>query len=297
MLNKSLIVLLIVAVSASIYSCVGTNTVNYDTDLSVVTESGLTVVSSIADDASTGELGVSSIENDLIQVNEFTCANGWSTCSNGVKTRTTTCNNPAVGYTKDIALSFFNSNGTVDTTCSGVATVGNYVVKSGEETLVIPINGDYTSTSGAQDNYSGVSIGGGAELSKRADGSILMHINGITKIHTDRDGVIQWTNSVHSDPASPLVLNQLARNGRKISSGTIIVDHNESDFTAAITFNDVTYTTTCCYPVGGTITVTLSGSRTGTGTLTFSSLCEQSYYSGDISGETLMMISCSSSVY
>lgn len=309
MFKRLLITFLSAVVSVSMVSCVGNSSVNYDIDLSSVTEVGVTVVSSIADDASTGDVGVSSVdvasfedEIGTVGVDEFTCEDGWSSCVHGVRTRVTDCVNPAVNYTKDVSLSFFGPTGAVDTSCTGLGTTGNYVTKSGTEKLIIPINGDYTSTSDAQNNYNNVSIGGGAEITKRADGSVLITINGINKNHTDRNDALVWTHSVHTDPSSPLVLNQLARNGRSISSGTVIVDHNESKFTATLVFNNVTYTTStsstgnCCYPVSGTLSVTLSGSRTGTGTLTFSQTCGTATYSGDISGETLMMISCTSSI-
>jgi hypothetical protein len=263
-------------------------------------------VSSIADDASTASagttsVGVTSFDDATVEADEFNCANGWSSCSNGVKTRVTNCTNPAVGYVKSIELSFFDPNGTVDASCVGLGTLNDFVVKAGTEELIIPINGDYTTTSDTANNYNGTPIGGGAVISKNPSGSVLIAINGFTKSYTDRDGNPVWTHSVHTDPNSPLVLNHLARNGRTISSGTVIVDHNESKFTAAMVFNNVTYTTTdssttnCCYPVSGTLTVTLSGSKTGTGTLTFSETCGTATYSGDISGESLMMISCISS--
>jgi hypothetical protein len=175
-------------------------------------------------------------------------------------------------------------------------------MKSGIEKLVIPINGDYTTTSDTANNYSGVPIGGGALVVGGSSGSVLISIKGFTKSYTDGDGNLIWTHSIHSAYDNPLVLNHLARNGRIISSGAIIVDHNESAFTATLVFNNVTYTTTdasttnCCYPVAGTLTVTLTGSRTGTGTLTFSETCGTATYSGNISSETLMMISCTSSV-
>lgn len=308
MFKKLLIASLTVAsFSVGILSCIGNNSANTDGDLSSVTEAGVVAVSSIADDASSGSIGISSVGVNSIQdldltADEFSCVNGWSSCSNGIKTRATNCSNPAVTYSKDVELSFFDTTGAIDAACVGLAASGNYVVKSGTEKLVIPINGDYTTTSDMANNYSGVPIGGGAQVTKNSSGAAVITVNGFTKSYTDRDGNLVWTHSIHTDPVNPLVLNHLARNGRTIYSGTVIVDHNDSSFTATMTFNNVTYTTTdasttnCCYPVSGTLTVALTGSRTGTGTLTFSETCGTATYSGDISSETLMMITCTSSV-
>jgi len=251
-------------------------------------ESGVTTIDSIADDAATGDIGISSLEeNYSVKVDEFTCDSSWKSCVNGEKTRSATCSNTAISYTKDVSLDFFAAGGAVDTSCDGLGTAGNYVVKTGTETLIIPINGNYITAS---------DTGGGADITKNTDGTISVVINGVTKTHVRTDNQVAWTHSIHTDPAAPLILNQLARNGRKISSGTIIVENETYGFTATLKFTDVTYTTGCCYPTGGTIAVSITGTTTETDTLTFSGTCDSSALSGPSDG-TLVMITCTSSIY
>ncbi|MEI6080321.1 MAG: hypothetical protein WCQ53_06780, partial [bacterium] len=114
-------------------------------------------------------------------------------------------------------------------------------------------------------------------------------------IHSDRDNVPLWSQTIYTDPSAPLVLNQLTRDNRKIISGTIIVDHNTAMFTTTMTFSNVTYTNGCCYPTGGTVTISVTGSRTEKDTLTFSSTCDNGILTGNVSG-TILMTTCSSSI-
>ena len=301
--NKSFLLALIIS---SLAGCGLANSID-TTNLSDNVETGITVSSAVADDAASAGIGVTSLsidetsDNGTAGINEFTCTGNWTGCSSsGVKTRSVDCSNASTGieYTKNLTVSFYKSDGSVDNTCIGLATAGNYVVRTGTDTLTFPSNGTYTSTSTAANNYSGVSIGGGSQLSKNTDGTYSMAITGMSRSLVNAAGKDVWNHSIHTLSADPLVLNQFRRNGRKISKGTVIVDHNIAKFTASMAFSDVTYTNDCCYPISGTITTTLTGSRTGTVTLTFSSTtCGQVFMSSSKEASaTITMKSCVSSV-
>ena len=316
MSKKNILMLSIIVSIVGTASCSNNSINNPDPNLTQSIEAAVTVVSSLADDAATGQVGVSSlnnefyeaenstaddntVDNNTVNINEFACTNAWSGCSSvGVKSRSTSCTDAVVTYlkyTKDISMSFFNANGSVDAACVGLATTNNYVKKTGTETLAIPIDGYYNSTSAFVSNYNGTSIGGGSRIIKNADATLSVIIDGVTKIHSDRNNIPLWSQTVRTDPSAPLVLNQLNRNGRNILSGTIIVDHNTANFTTTMVFSNVTYTSGCCYPTGGTVTITVTGSRTETDTLAFSSTCDNGVLSGNVSG-TVLLTTCSSSI-
>ncbi len=307
MSKKNILMLSIIVGIVGTASCSNNSINNPDPNLTQSIEAGVTTISSLLDDAATGRAGVSSAINEAdevesnaieVSVNEFTCTNDWSTCSAGIRTRSADCTDAVVKYlkyTKNVNLNYFNSNGTVDVACGGLATTSNYVSKTGTETLAIPIDGYYDSTSTFMDNYNGVSVGGGSRIIKNADATLSVIIDGVTKIHSDRDNVPLWSQTIYTDPSAPLVLNQLTRDNRKIISGTIIVDHNTAMFTTTMTFSNVTYTNGCCYPTGGTVTISVTGSRTEKDTLTFSSTCDNGILTGNVSG-TILMTTCSSSI-
>ncbi len=62
--------------------------------------------------------------------------------------------------------------------------------------------------------------------------------------------------------------------GDRVISGSLTVYHQLIQYTAANTFNNVTWgSSSCCYPTSGNISATLTGNVTGTATLAFSSTC------------------------
>ncbi len=61
---------------------------------------------------------------------------------------------------------------------------------------------------------------------------------------------------------------------RQITSGTIVVQHNLARFTATTNVvSALTHTSGCCFPTGGSLQTTYTGSKTGTETITFQSTC------------------------
>jgi hypothetical protein len=78
-----------------------------------------------------------------------------------------------------------------------------------------------------------------------------------------------WDHSVSTPGGSPLTIS--ISGNTKTVNGKVSVQHNLAKYTGTLTFNAVTYDKAvgCCHPTGGSVTATLSGSKSGTETLTF----------------------------
>jgi hypothetical protein len=126
--------------------------------------------------------------------------------------------------------------------------------------------GNLLTTSAFRTNYLGQNIGGGIEVEKTGTGYEL-DILGQSKVLTSKRNSTVF--DVSAETPVKLVMNKLIRSGRIVSSGTLNIYHNKAGFTAAHTFNNLEWNSTCCYPVSGSLDVSLSGSRTESGTVTF----------------------------
>jgi hypothetical protein len=85
------------------------------------------------------------------------------------------------------------------------------------------------------------------------------------RIQTEAD------HTVSTEKDKPLSV--AVSNGTRVVNGVVSVQNNLDKYTGTAEFKDVTYDADsgCCLPQSGTLTVTMSGSRSGTETLTFSS--------------------------
>ncbi|OFZ52962.1 MAG: hypothetical protein A2428_08425 [Bdellovibrionales bacterium RIFOXYC1_FULL_54_43] len=88
--------------------------------------------------------------------------------------------------------------------------------------------------------------------------------NGNTdRVETEAD------HTLSTVPDNPLDVR--LNNGVRTVNGTVKVQHNVEKYTGTAVFENVVYSSAdCCLPQSGTITTTLSGSRSGTETLSFS---------------------------
>jgi hypothetical protein len=183
-------------------------------------------------------------------------------CNAGVRTSNyTDCS--GVNSTRDF-------NGSVTLTyrqaaCT-MASNGDTVTRTYNVAITGPRGGVITNSSDAHTNYLGASISGGGRLTKSAAGFDL-DIMGKNKIFT-RNSRTLFDVSVHT--SSPVnVLGSLSRASRTLDGGAIVVDHNLAKFTATFIPSNLQYSASCCHPVSGSMSVTYSGSKTGTGTVTF----------------------------
>lgn len=228
-------------------------------------ESALNSVSGASDDAS-NESVIASVKNKW-NISELLFPSAWAaSCSRslqnsggGLCVRNVNCEVGPYNWSGSVQLDFANGS-----TCS-FSGVGDYFVREVEFTRSGP-RGSLFTTSNSRTNYEGNSISGGIRIEKTL-GGFEMDILGQSKVLTsNRIGTVFDVSVV---TPVPLEMNQLARNGRRISSGTLDIYHNRAQFKASHTFNNVEWSANCCYPTSGSISVTLSGSRTASGTVTF----------------------------
>lgn len=150
---------------------------------------------------------------------------------------------------------------------------------------------DTTTASG----YSSPVSGGAQVVFSGGNGSRTITISGIhyvaTKGYTDKNGAAQtatlWDHSVST--TAPLTYTQ----STKTMTGTVQVQHNLAKYTASAAFSVTFDHSTCgCYPKSGTITTTLTGSKTGTETLTFTDCGTGTLTGSDGSASTITMSHC-----
>lgn len=82
--------------------------------------------------------------------------------------------------------------------------------------------------------------------------------------------------------------------GTRTITGTTTIKHNRATYTAAHTFNSVTWgSSTCCYPTSGSISSVFTGSVTGSTTMTFTTSCgSATFVDTDASSSTVTLTKC-----
>lgn len=74
---------------------------------------------------------------------------------------------------------------------------------------------------------------------------------------------------------------------RTIASGTIRVQHVLANFNVDTTFSSAVWNISTCQPISGSATVTVSGSRTGSGSMSFNNGTVTFNYEGNSGTLTL----------
>lgn len=121
-----------------------------------------------------------------------------------------------------------------------------------------------TTDSNTHTNYLSESVGGGVVTTFGVSDRTIQ-ISGLHRTRTLADGTAGFDHSVRTTQA--LVASGTKAGGtRKIASGAVQVDHNTLKYSATTSFVNVTWSSTCCYPTAGTLTLSLSGSLSGTAT-------------------------------
>lgn len=124
-----------------------------------------------------------------------------------------------------------------------------------------------TTDSNTHVNYLSESVGGGVVTTFGVSNRTIQ-ISGLHRARTLADGSAGFDHSVRTTEAL-LVSGTKAGGTRKIASGAVRVDHNKLNYSATTSFSNVTWSSTCCYPTGGTLTLLLSGSLSGAATANF----------------------------
>jgi hypothetical protein len=156
-------------------------------------------------------------------------------------------------------------------------TVGDGTERTAADGVVLKID---TSTASGYDSTIAPSPSGGTHVTKSATGRSI-EILGIHYVaeKSATDSTKLWDHTVSS--ASPVDV-KIETDGTRLVSGTVIVQHNLAKFTAKAELADVAFDALkCgCLPISGSVTTTLTGSRTGTETLDITA-CGQGTYTDD----------------
>lgn len=204
----------------------------------------------------------------------------WGGCSIGTATMTG-------GWTETWSAGFC-ANGA----SPGALTNGTSVTRtSASDVLTFASGAKITTSTTAHSAYDGTSIPGTGVTVSNAGGTRTIVINGIHKIMTGPLGR-SWFD--HSITSTGLTVTGTRAGGNRVVSGTSTLFHNLAQYKAAHTFNNVTWgSSSCCYPTSGSISSTLSGSRTGSISLAFSTTCGQATFTdADSSASTVTLTQC-----
>jgi hypothetical protein len=189
---------------------------------------------------------------------------GLSSCTNGVRAvEYVNCTIPSTNQTLngDVTLTYSDSG------CS-MSSNGNTVTRSYNYTRTTSWGAVITTTSTSQSDYNGDNYGGGGVLTKTISG-FNMVLNGKHKHRTTSGGRSAFDLSLKT--SSAISVSALDRSTRVIDGGSLLIANNNKEYTIAMSPNSLTYTSNCCYPTGGSIDVTISGSVNATGSVAFNS--------------------------
>lgn len=235
-------------------------------------EAGITSVSGIADDQNGSTFAMQTKINDRYEflasaffpkAYALGCSRAVTqACSSGVRTITyADC---------EMGARVFSLSGSVTLTyssnsCAMIST-GDSVTRTYDYTISGPHGGSLTMSSANHFDYRGNTIGGGGKLTRTSSGYDL-DILGKHKV-LKKNGSSLADITVRT--IQPLeVTGGLARAGRQVNNGILEVNHNLSKFTARYTASNLVWSAQCCHPTSGTMSVTYTGSLTGSATVTF----------------------------
>ncbi|MEQ1877022.1 MAG: hypothetical protein ABL958_10280 [Bdellovibrionia bacterium] len=222
-------------------------------------EGTINALSSISDDAS--DASVSSFSTASASAASSFCQRPASQAcvasgANGVRAISYSgCVIPysVITATGDAALTF-NSN-----TCS-LANTGDQV----NRTYDVTFEGYYGATlrvsSESHQNYEGNTLGGGGLLTKTATGWEIS-VLGQHRVFKTRRGREVGNVSIRTVQPS-IVTGTLTKVNRTVNSGQLEVAHNIAKVTATYTPSNLHWEASCCYPISGSLNVTLRGNDT-----------------------------------
>lgn len=248
-----------------------------DSDLSVdpveaSVESGISMISGMADDQAGSAYAFNS-KNTPTSIWEVilgekayaaTCSRAfYASCNSGLKSAS--FNQCEIMGTA--ATLYGNVNLTYsDSSCSLISN-GNSVTRTYNIEINGPRGGKISHSSDNRTDYRSTSYGGGGRLTKTVSGwgaDILGRNSVLTfRGRTIFDVSVRTLNQVS-------ISGSLSRASRVVNGGQIEVNHNVAGFTSVITPSNLQWNNTCCYPVSGSLSVSYSGSKTGSATVTFS---------------------------
>ena len=167
-----------------------------------------------------------------------------------------------------VSLSF-DSASTCDTWLagSGLPTSGFVTRTTSNFQRTNPNGSVVTVTSASHTNYAGTTLGGGVTTTFGV-GSRTVTIAGLRRVRTSADGASVFDHSVTT--TTPIVITGTRSSGnRTVQSGAIRVDHNLARFSSATSISGLSWNTSCCHPIAGTLSFSLLGSSSGSITVDY----------------------------
>ena len=182
----------------------------------------------------------------------------------------------------------FCSNGALP----GALTNGTSVTRTSTgQVLTLPSGATLTENTTAHSTYNSTSIPGTGIDVSMAGGTRTVVIHGLRRILKGPFGR-SWFD--HSITSTGITITGTRAAGTRTVSGTSTMYHNFAQYTAAHTFNTVTWgTPSCCYPTSGSVSSVLTGTRAGSVSLAFTSTCGQATFTDtDSSVSTVTLSQC-----
>jgi hypothetical protein len=165
---------------------------------------------------------------------------------------------------------------------------GDTAARTYDLALSGPHGGVATVTSASASDYRGTSYGGGGVLTKTASGYDIDILG--KHIQLNYRNIPLYSVSIRTLSTLQLT-GTLDRSNRTWTSGQLEVNHNIAGFTAILQPTNLQWSSSCCYPVSGSLSVQYSGSRTGSATVTFNG-CGTANYSDSVQQKTIALNYC-----
>ncbi|MBC7369992.1 MAG: hypothetical protein H7326_00400 [Bdellovibrionaceae bacterium] len=133
-----------------------------------------------------------------------------------------------------------------------------------------------TTSTAAHTTYDSTSIPATGITTSMSGVTRTVVVNGIRRVLVGPRGR-SWFD--HSITSAGLTVTGTRAGGNRVVSGTSTMFHNLAQYKAVHTFNSVTWgSSACCYPTSGSVSSTLTGTRAGNVSLTFSATCGQATF-------------------
>ncbi len=196
--------------------------------------------------------------------NRSTCTSNvstidWLGCTVGAATATG-------GWTETWSAGFCTNGASPAALTTGTSV--NRRTVNGGEILTTSIGAVLTTTTTAHSAYDGTLINGNGITVANTSGTRTMLIDGLHKVLVGPRGRTWFDHSVVANPGLSVTGTRAA--GTRTVTGSTTLYHNLALYKAVHTFNTVRWNSaTCCYPTSGTVTSTLTGSKTNSLTLDF----------------------------
>ena len=151
-----------------------------------------------------------------------------------------------------------------------------------------------TNSSTLHSNYKGQNISGGIETTFDGADTRRVKVHGIHRTRSLPGQVTGFDHSVRTTQTIEISGTQAAGN-RTMTEGTVVVDHNQAKYSVSVSpvnGNAPSWSNNCCYPVSGEITLTATGTLSGTMSVVFDSTCGRATLSNGAVSQVLQLSAC-----